>query len=131
MIGKEAVRSSPKGLEAGWGNVNFNNKAMKLLGIRECEIVWQHHFDEVVDLPQNSELLATNAHTEIQAYVNYGQRIFGTQFHPEFDKEIGNSIYINDRELLEKNNYKVDEIIRGGPSIETGKIFFGFFLKKV
>ena len=104
---------------------------MKLLGIREREIVWQHHFDEVTELPPGSELLATNAHTDIQAYVNYEQRLFGTQFHPEFDKEPGNKIYLEDRELLEKNNYNVDEMIKGGPSIETGKIFFGFFLEKV
>ena len=131
LIGKHAVRSSPNGLEAGWEVVRFDNKAMELLGIRESEVVWQHHFDEVIELPQGSELLATNAHTEIQAYVNYEQRLFGTQFHPEFDRETGNRLYQEDRELLERNNYNVDEMIKGGPSIEAGKIFFGFFLENV
>jgi GMP synthase-like glutamine amidotransferase len=129
LVGKHAVRSSPKGMEAGWGNVTFSEKAMFFLGLNESETVWQHHFDEVTELPVGSELLATNAHTEIQAYVNYEQRLFGTQFHPEFDREIGNQLYLEDRELLEKNKYNVDEIIKGGPSIESGKIFFGFFLE--
>jgi len=102
---------------------------MELLGIRESEVVWQHHFDEVIELPQGSELLATNAHTKIQAYINYGQRLFGTQFHPEFDRETGNPLYLEDRELLERNNYNVDDIVKGGPSFEAGKIFFGFFLE--
>jgi len=129
LVGNHAVRSSPKGMEAGWEVVRFDNKAMELLGIRESEVVWQHHFDEVIELPQGSELLATNAHTKIQAYINYGQRLFGTQFHPEFDRKTGNPLYLEDRELLERNNYNVDDIVKGGPSFEAGKIFFGFFLE--
>ncbi|MBC8508812.1 MAG: type 1 glutamine amidotransferase [Chloroflexi bacterium] len=131
LVGKEAVRSSPNGFEAGWGAVSFNEKALGLFGIRESEILWQHHFDEVIALPNGSKLLASNPHTKIQAYLNDRQRLFGTQFHPEFDRKIGNTIYMKDRKLLAKNNYDVDEIIKGGPSIEAGKIFFGFFLKNI
>jgi GMP synthase-like glutamine amidotransferase len=54
----------------------------------------------------------------------------GTQFHPEFDKEAGNEIFLKDRELLENNNYNVDEIVKQGPSFEVGKVFFDFFLKQ-
>jgi GMP synthase (glutamine-hydrolysing) len=129
LVGKSAVRSSPNGLEAGWGPVRFDKNAMNILGVRESEVVWQHHFDEVTEIPPGSELLATNAHTQIQAYVNYEQRLFGTQFHPEFDRENGNQIYLDDRELLEKNGYDVDEMVKGGPSLNTGKVFFGFFFQ--
>jgi GMP synthase (glutamine-hydrolysing) len=118
-------------MEAGWNPVRFDSRAMELFGIRESEVVWQHHFDEVIELPPGSELLGTNPHTRVQAYANFEQRLFGTQFHPEFDQEPGNEIYLRDRELLEKNGYNVDEIIKGGPSIDTGKIFFGFFLEQV
>ena len=131
LVGKEAVRSSPNGFEAGWGAVSFNEKAMGLFDINKSEILWQHHFNEVIALPEGSELLASNAHTKIQAYLNDKQRLFGTQFHPEFDRKIGNTIYLNDRELLESNNYIIDEIMKDGPSIEAGRIFFGFFLKQV
>jgi GMP synthase-like glutamine amidotransferase len=127
LIGTHAVRSSPNGLEVGWNNVTFVNNAMNLLGVRETEILWQHHFDEVIELPENSEILATSSHSAIQAYINYEQRLFGTQFHPEFDKEAGNQIFMEDRELLEKNGYDVDTIIQHGPSLEAGKVFFGFF----
>ncbi len=127
LVGEQAVHSSPHGLEAGWGEVSFTGKAMNLLGIREIETVWQHHFDEVTELPKGSEILATNPHTDIQAYINFEQRLFGTQFHPEFDRETGNQLYLEDRELLEKNGCNVNEMIKGGPSFETGKIFFGFF----
>lgn len=131
LVGKHSVRSSPKGMEAGWNKVRFDHRAMEILGVGESEAVWQHHFDEVTEIPAGSELLATNAHTNIQAYVNYEQRLLGTQFHPEFDREPGNEIYLRDRTLLEKNNLNVDKIIQGGPSIQAGKIFFSFFIAQV
>ena len=129
LVGKQAVRSSPNGLEAGWGEVSFTDNAMSYLGVREIEIVWQHHFDEVTELPEGSQLLATNAYSDIQAYVNFEQRLLGTQFHPEFDREKGNQLYEEDKELLGKHNYNVDEMIKGGPSFETGKVFFGYFMR--
>ena len=129
LVGDHAVRSSPNGLEAGWGPVTFTEKAMEMLGVRESEVIWQYHFDEVTELPEGSQLLATNQHTEIQAYVNYEQRLFGTQFHPEFDRETGNELFLEDRQLLERHNRNVDDMIKSGPSIEAGKIFFGYFLK--
>jgi len=129
LVGDHAVRSSPNGLEAGWGEVTFTEKGEQVLGIGENEILWQHHFDEVTELPEGSQLLATNSHSAIQAYVNFDQRLLGTQFHPEFDRETGNRIYLDDRQLLEKHSYNVDEMIKDGPSFETGKVFFGFFFE--
>ena len=128
LEGEQAVRSSPNGLEIGWREVIFTGEASNLLGVRKNETVWQYHFDEVTELPEGFHLLATNPHSKIQAYVNFEQRLFGTQFHPEFDRERGNQLYQEDREFLKKHNYNVDEMIKGSPSFETGKIFFGYFL---
>lgn len=129
LVGKDAVRKSPNGFEAGWIKVNFNTHAMKILGVNTHEVVWQHHFDEVVNLPDGSDLLATNEHTEIQAYVNEDQKIFGTQFHPEFDKESGDKIFVRDRALLENHHYDMDAILSGEPSLDAGRVFFDFFLR--
>ena len=128
LVGEHAVRSSPNGLEAGWNEVAFVNNAGPSLGVRENEIVWQYHFDEVTALPEGAELLATNSHSRIQAYFNRDQRLFGTQFHPEFDKDVGNEIFLEDREFLEKNGCNVELLLKQGPSFDTGKVFFGFFL---
>ena len=128
LIGKKAVRSVPNGLEVGWRQVAFTGQATNLLGVRKNETVWQYHFDEVTELPEGSQLLGTNPHSEIQAYVNFEQRLLGTQFHPEFDRETGNQLYQEDREFLEKHNYNVDDMLKGGPSFETGKVFFEYFL---
>ena len=128
LVGIHAVRSSPNGFEVGWGDVRFTNHARNILGVEERETIWQSHFDEVIEMPIGSELLATNEHTEIQAYINYEQKLLGTQFHPEFDKEAGDKLFLEDRELLEVNNYDVDEILNGNPSMDAGNIFFGYFL---
>jgi GMP synthase (glutamine-hydrolysing) len=116
-------------MEAGWREVNFLNRARELLGVGERESVWQHHFDEVTELPAGSELLATNEHSQFQAYLNPEQRLLGTQFHPEFDQELGNQIYLEDRALLEENGYDAGELVKLGPSFDVAKVFFGFFLK--
>jgi GMP synthase-like glutamine amidotransferase len=130
LVGDHAVRQAPIGLEAGWAEVNFINKGPEILGVNKTERIWQHHFDEVTELPEGSELLATNQHTRIQAYINKDQTLFSTQFHPEFDKEAGNNWFLDDRELLEKNNYDVDELVKQGPSIDSGRIFFHFFIEQ-
>jgi GMP synthase (glutamine-hydrolysing) len=130
LVGRQAVRACPNGMEAGWRPVKFLDEAVKALGIREREQVWQHHFDEVIELPAGSELWATNAHCRVQAYLNREQRLLGTQFHPEFDREAGNQIYLDDRDLLEKNGYDAGELVKQGPSFEVGKVFFGFFLDR-
>lgn len=131
LLGERAVRSSPNGLEAGWRSVTFTRYAQDALGIGGREVVWQSHFDQVVEIPEGSQLFATNVHTEIQAYVNLEQRILGTQFHPEFDKEMGDKLFLEDRELLARHQYNVDEMITSGPSFDVGRIFFDYFLVHV
>lgn len=44
------------------------------------------HFDEVIKIPENSNILATNAHSNVQAMtIDYKRsQFFGVQYHPEF-----------------------------------------------
>jgi GMP synthase (glutamine-hydrolysing) len=99
--------------------------------VRKSEVVWLHHLDEVIELPEGSELWATNPHSRIQAHFNHEQRLLGTQFHPEFDREFGNQIFLDDRALLAMNNYDAHELVKQGPSFDVGVVFFGFFLSNL
>ena len=128
LLGAEAVRPSPKGFEVGWEDVNFTTKAIQLLKVRSTEKVWQHHFDEVVQMPEGSELLAMNSHSEVQAYVNFNQHLLGTQFHPEFNKISGDKYFRDDKLFIEKQGFNVDEMVKQNPSFDTTKVFFEFFL---
>jgi GMP synthase (glutamine-hydrolysing) len=129
LLGPQAVRKSPLGFEVGWREVSFLVDVFQIPGVSKSEILWQHHFDEATELPEGSRIIATGNHTQIQAYINTKLRLFGTQFHPEFDRETGNAYFIKDRDLLAKHNFRVDEIIKQGPSLESGKVFFNFFLE--
>ncbi|MCG8306161.1 MAG: type 1 glutamine amidotransferase [Cytophagales bacterium] len=52
------------------------------------------HMDEVVDLPENSTILAGNSHSKVQALTikNKNSEFFGVQYHPEF--KISDMIFI-------------------------------------
>ena len=129
LLGKSAVRTSPKGFEVGWCDVSLFDAILGLPDTVQKITVWQHHFDEVVTLPANSKIIATNTHSSIQAYVNSDLYLFGTQFHPEFDWESGNQYFLKDRDLLSTHHFNVDEIVKRKPSIDTGALFFRFFLE--
>ncbi len=130
LVGPQAVRSSPHGFEVGWGSVKFVNNAKNILDLEGQEHVWQHHFDEVIELPEGSEVLATNNHSAIQAYINYDQHLLGTQFHPEFCKKAGDDYFLNDRKFIEKNGVDVDQLVTHCPSFDTAKVFFTYFLSQ-
>lgn len=131
LVGGEAVRASPKGFEAGWGEVRFNAEGQSLLGVHPVERVWQHHFDEVALLPEGAIELATNEHTTIQAWVSPAQRLFGTQFHPEVVRRMGNKIFRKDQQLLEENGYDLEEIVLKGPSPKIGNAIFDYFVGSI
>jgi len=130
LVGSHAVRETPKGLEAGWGEVEFNALGQKLLNLKPVERIWQHHFDEVTELPEGSQIIATNNHSKIQAYINFEKRLLGTQFHPEINLRQGNKYFLHDRKLLEENGYDADVLVKQTPSFDTPKVFFEFFLKQ-
>jgi GMP synthase (glutamine-hydrolysing) len=99
-----------------------------LLNLKPVEHIWQHHFDEVTELPEGSKILATNNHSKIQAYINYEKRLLGTQFHPEINVKQGNKYFLNDRKLLESHGFDVDAMVKEEPTFDTPKVFFEFFL---
>jgi GMP synthase (glutamine-hydrolysing) len=59
----------------------------------------QSHRDAVLVLPPSATVLATNAHTPIQAF-SVDERVFGVQFHPEMDGELLRHRWAERREKL-------------------------------
>lgn len=128
LLGPQAVRACPNGFEVGWKDVKFLKKAQAMFGTRAKEKVWQHHFDEVIQLPEGSTRLATSSHSEIQSYINGKLKLFGTQFHPEFDREGGNRAFEDDRPFIEKHQFNVDKIVQQGPTFDVSRRLFDFFM---
>jgi hypothetical protein len=66
----------------------------------------------------------------VQAFVDENRRLFGCQFHPEFDRDAGNLQFSSDRGLLSRNGLDWEEIVSGGPDPVTDGRFFRFFLER-
>ncbi len=85
------VAKSPKGRE--WGiakDITLTKAGEKSKLLRGKPAVYDGfimHLDEVVKLPENTEILAGNKHTKVQAIEVYSDKgsFFGTQYHPEYN----------------------------------------------
>lgn len=85
------VAKNPKGREWGVGKgirvTPAGKKSILLQGKPDLFDGFEMHLDEVVTLPENTEILATNDHTKVQALEVYTGKgsFFGTQYHPEYN----------------------------------------------
>jgi len=131
LLGREAVRRCPAGLEAGWLHVDFTGPPAEEIGLPQKASVFQSHLDEVVSLPVGSEVFARSPHTAIQGYLCRKPWLLGLQFHPEFDREAGNRTFMGDPELLRRYRLDPGRITSGGPSMDAGTIFFGYYSDNV
>jgi len=65
------------------------------------------HYDEVEEIPEKTEVLASNSHSKVQAMtINYKRsQFFGVQYHPEFKTEDMVTIASFLKKNLVKNQY--------------------------
>ncbi len=70
--------------EVGWRSIEILASG-GLLGPAGTAYVFQHHRDEVRDLPPDCEVLARSDDCGVQAFGVRGRRVWGLQMHPEID----------------------------------------------
>ncbi len=83
LSGPSHVRRSPHP-EIGWIAIETNGRS-DLLGPKGTVYAFSSHFDEVVDLDDSFEILASSGNCPIQAFELRGKRAWGIQPHPEID----------------------------------------------
>lgn len=83
LFGPERIARCPAP-EVGWMPVEIR-AASPLLGPAGRAFVFQHHFDEVRDLPAGCTALASSEVCSIQAFGVDGRNVWGLQMHPEID----------------------------------------------
>lgn len=87
------VEQSTRGMEIGTTRVELSAAGREdplLAGLADARAqvdFHQVHGDVVTALPEGAVLLASNPHTELQAF-RLGDKIWGVQFHPEFTRPI-------------------------------------------
>jgi GMP synthase (glutamine-hydrolysing) len=80
------VERCPGGWELGTASVSLCSEALQdslFAGLPQEFPAQQSHGDVVVELPAGAVQLAGNTHWPVQAF-RLGEKIWGTQFHPEF-----------------------------------------------
>jgi len=130
LCGMSAVRKCVNGPEVGWNHVGLCGSSLVIDEILDGCRIFESHFDEVTMLPEGSEIVLTNSHTEIQAFMNKRFNLFSVQFHPEFDLAAGNKLIENDRVLFEGHGIDVNKVLEGSPSLDAGRTFFGYFMRE-
>lgn len=127
LLGPSAIGKCPDGLEAGWIDVEMIGSGLEIPGAEPVSRVLQSHFDRVTEIPDTSEIIARNAHTDIQGFIDRKMNLFSLQFHPEFTRADGNGLFLEEARLLADNGIDLQSILDNGPSIETGQVFFEYF----
>jgi GMP synthase-like glutamine amidotransferase len=69
--------------EHGFVTVDVVSSHPALAGLPQRWEVFQQHGDEVVELPDSLELVASNSTSRVQAFISRDRPWWGMQFHPE------------------------------------------------
>ena len=77
------IRHSPGGLKTGFSAIEVVEHDALLRGLSSRIDVYQHHGDEIEELPAGFRILARSENCAVEAIVVPARRWWGTQFHPE------------------------------------------------
>jgi GMP synthase-like glutamine amidotransferase len=85
------------------------------------------HQDQVLELPQNAVLLASNAHCPVAGYA-IGEEVFCVQGHPEFVEDYSAFLLNRRRERLGENLYSagVDSLQHGHDGVQVARMMVAF-----
>ena len=85
------------------------------------------HQDQVLELPQNAVLLASNAHCPVAGY-SIGDEVFCVQGHPEFVPDYSAFLLNRRRERLGENLYSagVDSLQHGHDGLQVARMMVAF-----
>ncbi len=88
------------------------------------------HMQSVMILPEGAEVLGYNSHDQHQI-VRYGQRIWGVQFHPEYDEAIIHAYIEEQREGLLKLGFDPETLIENVTKTAYANTIIGQFTRVV
>jgi len=106
-------RSTSK--EFGKAKLKIHKKKGIFYGLKDNQIVWMSHHDEVSALPKNFEVIGSTNDCKIAAMANFKKKIYGFQFHPEVThtkqgkKMLENFLF---KECKAKKNWTMKNLIK-------------------
>jgi GMP synthase (glutamine-hydrolysing) len=117
------VGANPRGREMGTVEVTLRAEARAdpLLGALGSPLLVQvTHLESVLELPPGARVLASNAADPHQAFA-WGERVWGVQFHPEFDAEVMRAYLEERRPLLRAEGIDPEPLERDVSESPHGK----------
>lgn len=125
------VGRHPAGYELGNVEVSLTDKGVEcplFTGLpRQLDVI-ESHQDAVLELPPGARLLATGAHTQVQAF-DFAGHLLGIQFHPEMDPAVLQFVWGEPRRALWRPKLKFDLDVRLAelhPTPAAARIFSNF-----
>jgi len=111
--------------EFGWKNIKIKkNQIFK--GISN-PVFLESHYDEVYNLPEEFDIIATNDDCAVQAFQYKDQPAWGVQFHPEMQFENGNEmVQAHLTKNPQDNKYYKNELKNKTQVDQNFKIFKNF-----
>ncbi len=100
--------------EVGWIKIRIE-KENDLLGEGRTAHCFSIHFDEVVNLNQNFEVLASTRNCPIQAFKLKDKPVWGIQMHPEIDIREGRSLLEKLLMLRHPNSPLIEKALNSKP----------------
>lgn len=124
---------SPQGEELGTVTIDITAQGRQdplLASLPERITVQSSHSQSVLELPSGAQLLAYNSHEPIQGFA-WGPRVWGFQFHPEFDADISRAYIEDDREKLKVEGRDPDTLLRAARDADHGVILLRNFADRL
>ncbi|MFQ6083268.1 MAG: type 1 glutamine amidotransferase [Candidatus Aminicenantia bacterium] len=127
LSGPEVVRHSSKP-EIGWIKIDILKPQGIFEGMNKEIYSFSSHFDEVWNLPQEYEILASSPDCEVQAFQYDKKPVWGIQFHPEIDIQTAQKFLEKGRYYMKEHAYLFEKALNSTPkdSKITQKIIDNF-----
>ncbi|KAK1316956.1 hypothetical protein QJS10_CPA05g01463 [Acorus calamus] len=122
-----------RGWDIGVTPINLSQQSNPLTALRIPSLsVIECHRDEVIELPQNAEVLGWSEKTGIEMF-RYGEHMMGIQGHPEYTKDILAHLIdrLIDRNLISSSHAEAAKasLEKHEPDREAWKVLCRSFLK--
>jgi GMP synthase (glutamine-hydrolysing) len=98
LLGDRGVRRADLP-EIGWKNVTVSMDNPLFSRLEKRFTVFNSHFDEVCNLDDRFNVLATSDQTDVSAFQLKAQPVWGIQFHPEINLENGKKFIMDIKHL--------------------------------
>jgi len=127
VLGRDYVRRRAYP-ELGWSEIHLIKKNKLFQEISNPFFSYSFHFDEVIKSPA-LEILARSEKCQVQAYQLKIKDVWGIQFHPEINVEIGSQIFREAAIIFDWDN--VEEIIKKANDSNIGSQLLLNFINEI